>query len=136
MSTRCEIIIKDYETDKKTGKKHKWKVTLYHHCDGYPNGVGRFLMDTVYPKLVSSNNADIDVIANLLIKNREDTGFELTCYKHVDIQYRYIIDIPKKEIMCYEGQYDSWESDNSRFKATGKENLLHFLPLKIAETYA
>ena len=76
MSTRCEIIIKDYETDKKTGKKYKWQVTLYHHCDGYPNGVCRFLMDTVYPKLVSSNNADIDVIANLLIKNREDTGFE------------------------------------------------------------
>ena len=93
-------------------------------------------MDTVYPKLISSNSADIDAIANLLIKNREDTGFVLTCYKHIDVAYRYVIDIPKKEIMCYEGQYDSWERDNSRFKATGKMDLKELLPLKITEAYA
>lgn len=136
MSTRCEIIIKDYETDKSTGKTHKWKVTLYHHCDGYPNGVGKFLMDTVYPKLMSSNNVDINVIANLLIKNKEDNGFELTCYKHIDIEYRYVIDIPKKEIMCYEGQYNSWKRNNIVFKATGKVNLKELLPLKMTEAYA
>ena len=117
MGTRSEIIIKDYGTYNYDGvkKKYNYKVKLYHHYDGYPEGVGKFLYEKVLP-ILQSSNPDIDRIVNFLLKNEEDNTYEYTVYNHVDIQYQYVIDIPKKKIECYSGNYSNWESPTTRFK--------------------
>lgn len=132
MSTRCGIIIKDYTIY--NGKKYNFKLTLYHHHDGYPGGVGKYLMEKIYPMLVRSNNLDCDIIANKLIKDAKDTEYEITVYRHTDIEYRYIIDIPMKKIFCYPCRYSRKGSSNKLVK--GKEiNLLQFLPQNIQKSY-
>ena len=103
MGTRCEIIIKN--SWKYEDKRYKNSAKLYHHFDGYPSGVGQFLMENVYPKLMRNFSESCDSIANFLIKNEEDTGYEATYLTHSDIDYVYIIDIPSKTIKCLEGYY-------------------------------
>lgn len=131
MSTRSEIIIKKQWTDRDTGKVHTDKVKLYHHHDGYPEGVGRFLMEQVYPKLQSSNREDVEDYANFLIKHNEDNEYELTLYYHTDIEYQYIIDINRKTIQCFAGHYN-WSYDNPnkqfRFLKRKEYDLTEFLP--------
>ena len=133
MSTRSDIIIKDYGNY--NGKKWKFQIKLYHHHDGYPEGVGKFLIEQVLPKLQNSNNISCDCIANFLIKHEEDDEFEVTIYKHVDIEYRYIIDIPKKEIECLKGHYSSWDSPKTRFIIDRKIDLSKFIPLQAEKLY-
>lgn len=133
MSTRSDIIIKDYGTYE--GKSWKSQVKLYHHHDGYPEGVGKFLIEQVLPKLQNSSNISCDDIANFLIKHTEDNEFEITVYNHVDIEYRYVIDIPKKKIKCLKGHYPNWDALRPRFLTVAEINLDKFIPLKAEELY-
>lgn len=91
MGTRCCVVIRD------VGKE----VVLYHHLDGYPQepGVGSFLKNL--PELLS-NEWDGNVIANALVKSKKDKSYEITMYIHIDINYVYIIDCPRKTLTCYE----------------------------------
>ena len=107
MSTRSEILIKDYGTYE--GKKWNKKVKLYHHHDGYPEGVGKFLVEEVLSKLKTSNGYDCDSIANFLIKHKEDEEYEVTAYYHPDIEYFYEIDIPCKQVKCWKVRYKNWD---------------------------
>lgn len=88
MSTRCNIVVKE-------GNK---KVYLYHHCDGYPSGVGIDLLDK---NLFNKWYYDISYIVNKLIKATDDDGYEYTSGIHGDIEYLYVINVKKKEIKCY-----------------------------------
>lgn len=133
MSTRCDIIIKDYGIYE--GKSWKVQTKLYHHHDGYPEGVGAFLIKEVLPKLENSNNISCDEVANFLVKHKEDDEFEVTAYNHVDIEYRYVIDIPKKEITCTSGHYSNWNSPKTRFIPREKIDLSKFKPLQATELY-
>lgn len=133
MSTRCDIIIKDYGIYE--GKAWKTQIKLYHHHDGYPSGVGTFLIKEVLPMLESSNSIDCNRIANFLIKHKDDDEFECTAYNHVDIEYRYIIDIPKKEISCLDGSYNDWNSPKPRFITRKKIDLSKYAPLRAEELY-
>ena len=110
MSTRCDIIIKDNNT--KTIYK---ELKLYHHCDGYPEGVGKFLIEEVTPELNHPYITGID-IANFLIKHPKDDGFELTVGEHYDIEYRYIIDVISREIKCYSGHYQEIKPNDYKFE--------------------
>lgn len=129
MSTRSEILISEFWVDEK-GKKHKETVKLYHHHDGYPEGVGRFLMDEVYPMLQTSNRNDNCDIANFLIKHKEDDEFELTTSRHVDIEYQYHINVSAKTIRCFAGHYNyEYDSDKTpRFVKRKECDLKQFLP--------
>ena len=132
MSTRSEIIIKEnliYDN-----KKYKFEIKLYHHHDGYPEGVGRFLIEEVLPQLQKSNPS-CEEIANFLIKHPKDDEFEVTIRNHVDIEYRYVIDISKKEIKCYEGRYHLTKKDNYVFCADRVCDLTRFQPLQKTELY-
>ena len=133
MSTRCDIIIKDYGIYE--GKAWKVQAKLYHHFDGYPEGVGAFLIKEVLPALENSNNTSCDDIANFLVKHEDDNGFEVTVCNHIDIEYRYIIDIPKKEIQCLEGHYSDWNSPRPRFTTDRKIDLSKYKPLETTELY-
>lgn len=85
MSTRAEIIIKDQGTYK--NKKQSEKVKLYHHHDGYPEYLGKFLVENVLIDLRNHPYITLSEIANDLIKHKEDTEFELTLGTHIDIEY-------------------------------------------------
>ena len=134
MSTRSEIIIKKQWTHTDTGKKYVDKIKLYHHHDGYPSGVGKFLMEQIYPKLQSSNHNYVDDLANFLIKHKDDDEYEITLGNHLDIEYQYIIDINRKTIKCYAGHYNYFGYEEERepkritFIKTKECDLKEFLP--------
>ena len=93
------------------------------------------MIKEVLPKLEKSNNISCDDISNFLIKHEEDNEFECTAYNHVDIEYRYIIDIPKKEIRCLKGHYSNWNSPRTRFITDREVDLSELKPLRAEELY-
>ena len=95
MSTRCCVkVIKEFDNGTK-------EVMLYHHHDGYPEGVGYDLKNRAeyWAKTHPGNSWDIDDIVNTLIKDTEDE-YEYTSYNHIDIEYLYTIDCNKMTIKC------------------------------------
>lgn len=103
MSTRCDIIIRD---NKPSGEK----IKLFHRLDGYPQGVGKFLIENVLKKLKESPNFKVNEVANFLVKNKEDEDYMITTGRHPDIEYRYLINVDTKEIKCWKVHYKR-ESD-------------------------
>ena len=98
MSTRCNIIVKSKSEE----------VILYHHHDGYPEGVGVELLMKVYPKLHDNHYYnDVEDIVNMLIKDKDDDEFEYTTALHGDIEYIYEIDVDQKTIKCFEYNYST-----------------------------
>jgi hypothetical protein len=90
MSTRCNIIIhQSYE---------KYAI-LYHHHDGYPEGVGMEL-----PKIVKNIDGAINMmnptgLANAI--NKYDSNYEIEYGIQGDINYLYVINIDDGTLNCY-----------------------------------
>lgn len=82
MSTRCNIHIIDYRTN-----DNMW---LYHHHDGYPNGVGKELTD--FLAIPGNRSLPPEGMLDTLIYLYGDE-YEVTDGEHGDIDYKYIIDI-------------------------------------------
>lgn len=99
MSTRCNIILKSGDM----------QVYLYHHCDGYPSGVGAYLQ-----KLIGHKWEIYDWV-NYLLKNTEDKGYEFTNMLHGDIEYCYVIDVEADTLKCYSVYYGCDEQGNVDF---------------------
>ena len=78
MSTRCNIVI---------GKKDEDILFLYHHFDGYPEGVGAELLEL--RNMVKSNMTPQDVYDSLVYLYGDE--YELTDRLHGDIEYVYFI---------------------------------------------
>ena len=80
MSTRCNIIV----------KKGSDKQYVYHHCDGYINGVGKELKDflkTVY-------KPDFYIIDELILQLALwDNSYKPCDSIHGDIEYLYTVEI-------------------------------------------
>lgn len=95
MSTRCNIIIHS-ETEHKS-------CFLYHHWDGYPEGVGKELVDRLSGKF-----AGFDSIKSTL---QQDSQYEDTNGLHADIEYLYVIlvDTLNLNIFCFKAK--NWEGD-------------------------
>lgn len=102
MSTRSMIIVKNAFAE----------VKLYHHCDGYPEGVGFDLMGRFADSFANLKSidmkADVENVANELVKDTHDR-YEITIYNHVDIEYEYIIDCDLCKILCFEIRKD-WDT--------------------------
>ena len=96
MSTRCNIVVKD--------KNNTFYV--YHHCDGYPEGVGSFLYRKVNDNLYKGRFCFAEDVVNYLLKDEEDNSYELTSGIHGDIEYLYEIDTHNKTLKCW--KYDGW----------------------------
>lgn len=102
MSTRCNIIIKDGYTND--------RIILYHHDDGYPEGVG------VQLRKALSNYQDWQIkehafcnLPNELIKDEcglNDREFEITPNLHGDIEYCYVINCKARTLRCYKIPWD------------------------------
>lgn len=86
MSTRCQIEVI-------SGGKH---VMLYHHCDGYPEGVGYCLLKLM-EEYKNSKYKDEDGIVRRMIRNGM---FEVTFWNHSDIEYFYQMDFDKEQVNC------------------------------------
>ena len=96
MSTRATILIRS--------KQENEEVRIYHHCDGYPDGIGSDMK--AYLKTIVL--WDVYIIANDLIKGKcgfvggkTDYGYELTPCQHGDEDYSYVIDCDNKTLTCY-----------------------------------
>lgn len=80
-------------------------LNLYHHCDGYPEGVGFDLMDRFYNDMLKMKELGrklwFDDVANRIVKDPDDR-YEITGVEHGDIEYEYIVDLVKNEIRCFE----------------------------------
>ena len=87
MSTRCNVIVKE-------GKS---KVYLYHHHDGYPEGVGMTLKNY----LQNCKFWYLSIIATDLVKLADDE-YRISDGVHEDIEFLYVIDCRKKTLKCYE----------------------------------
>ena len=92
MSTRCVVKVIN------NGRS----IDLYHHCDGYPEGVG-FCLLKLMKKYSESDYLDANWIVNKMIKNGR---FETTFYNHSDIDYYYEMDFDKREVKCM--SVDNW----------------------------
>ena len=88
MSTRCNIIVKA------KGKK----ITLYHHWDGYLEGVGQDLVNKFKNMFIDNNKCYWIHAVNMLVKDKTDDGYEISDGIHGDIEYLYTIDTDKKTI--------------------------------------
>ena len=88
MSTRCQIKVTYL----------KQEVLLYHHCDGYPKGVGKDLVQ----RKKKFNTWNGNLLVNELVKNtRKDDGYEIAFQVHTDLDYWYEIDCNRKTIRCW-----------------------------------
>ena len=104
MSTRATILIREGNDE----------IRIYHHCDGYPSGVGKDLKN--YLNKNPNRFWDAYGIANGLIKGDcvKDDEYELTSCQHGDEEYAYLIDCKDKSITCYKVGWDefNWDKDN------------------------
>lgn len=93
MSTRCNVRIFQSESNNKPD------FILYHHNDGYPDGVGENLETFIrqnFPYCLYS-----DYLANELLKWTEDEGYRIANEMSGDIDYYYDIFCDERLIKCY-----------------------------------
>ena len=91
MSTRCQVkIIQDDR-----------EILLYHHCDGYPEGVGYCLL-----KLMKNRNWWASDLATKMVR---EGNFECSLNYHLDIEYLYEMDLDRGVVTCK--AVDNWEGD-------------------------
>lgn len=90
MSTRCNIkIIQDNNV-----------CWLYHQHDGYPEYVGKYLLEKL--EEYKKGYYDLEDIVNDLIKDIYDSEFEFAIEMSDDIEYLYEINISKDiTLKCY-----------------------------------
>lgn len=105
MSTRCNIAVR-YDGWHNSGSTYTY---IYHHCDGYPSGVGSDLKAFLvkhwphdwqwqqYPELM------IDDIMKGKVGG--DDAYRFSPGLHGDIEYLYVIDTQVHTFKCYAMHY-------------------------------
>ncbi len=93
MATRCNVLIKQ--------KNQVYYV--YHHNDGYPDGVGKELREEIIPGYIKEHKGIIYMGAALYdyIYDYCD-GYEETDSIHGDIEYLYILTVVGQDNIKYE----------------------------------
>lgn len=113
MSTRCCTIVKE---------RYGSRFILYHHHDGYPEGVGvslRKAMDIKTGDTFTSGTFG-HYLVNDLIKDQcglNDKEWEITDALHTDIEFLYVVNFRAKTLRCYAVDWDDHTPDyNIDFK--------------------
>lgn len=106
MSTRAAIVITNskQELGQKLGSdqdKIKDGFILFHHCDGYPGGVGLELVDYLR-KFCKSQSDTNKVQSNFMQRSYDWTPSEIAFFiNELDMSYRVIDSIPNTvEYIC------------------------------------
>ena len=89
MSTRCNVIVKAGDQE----------ITFYHHCDGYPEGVGIDLAERM-ERVMANKWHDADDFLDDLVRDA-DYDFSTVCGLPGDIEYLYKVDCKNKTIICH-----------------------------------
>lgn len=124
MSTRCHVVVRNGKNE----NKEKWNY-IYHHCDGYPGGVGKELSDIlteIQSNGVSRKNFNANFITENILNYSDE--YELDNSIHGDEEYIYLIDVETKHIVdgfesnsvtltCYEVLSFEFETDPEDFSA-------------------
>lgn len=114
MSTRAHIEVRQ-------GKKKNY---IYHHCDGYPSGVGMELKDELEKKHFFDKDKQFGIrkttnmICNIDSQYRVDSGF------HGDEDYYYVVDCDNRTLTCYDVPSD-FEDFGELFR---EENIVEIKP--------
>ena len=85
MSTRCNIICKI----KRAGEDAQQFAVLYHHCDGYPDGVGYNLIERL-EEASGIQRWHAGSFVTELVKDPYG-DYEITTGLHLDVEYVYTI---------------------------------------------
>lgn len=124
MSTRACIKIKESsyanEQDMRQDKKTAMYITLYHHSDGYPDGVGSDLLEFLRGRndwefdepMWDAEKIATDLIRGEVLTNgvcgneptdvHRDMGYVPAVCCHGDCVYGYLIDCDNRTLTCYE----------------------------------
>lgn len=76
--------------------KNTKEVNLYHHWDGYPEGVGYCLLK-IMEKYKKDEYSDVN---SLVMKMITKGNFEVTFYNHCDIEYYYELNFDLEQVRC------------------------------------
>ena len=103
MSTRATI---------KVIGKDKNPVWIYHHTDGYPEGVGVELKE----RLSKEGSSYFYTIVNDIL--RIDIYYEITSGQHGDENYGYLVDTDNRILKCYSIGWDEydWKEEKVEFE--------------------
>ena len=89
MSTRCNVIIKNDASE-----RNSESVILYHHHDGYPEGVGVALQQVLAQGTVSDKREPSAVLVG------DYDGYEVEDGLAGDIEYLYTISLNTRQLKC------------------------------------
>lgn len=89
MSTRCHIKIQKSFTPA--------PIYIYHHCDGYPGGVGSELLH-ILKEYSDQDWNPFDICQSIL---NYDNSYQVSDGVHGDEDYLYIIDCDMRTLKCY-----------------------------------
>lgn len=106
MSTRAHIRINDGDN----------VLYLYHHCDGYPEGVGEELKEMLGSLRNVTWTADY---VHRSISSTDDSYEDAPEGQHGDEEYAYLIDCGTRTLKCYKVGWDEdypWRERNVVFK--------------------
>lgn len=106
MSTRAHIRINDGDN----------VLYLYHHCDGYPEGVGEELKEMLGSLRNVTWTADY---VHRSISSTDDSYEDAPEGQHGDEEYAYLIDCGARTLKCYKVGWDEdypWKEHNVLFK--------------------
>ena len=98
MSTRANIFIRNDYDDQE-------KVVIYHHYDGYPEGVGKDLTSILH-KINKEKHTKVtkEELANYICNNNNDYRIT-TPFEAADAEYIYEINLAKRRVE-WEGLYN------------------------------
>lgn len=132
MSTRACIKIKQSfyasEEDYKQGKRTAEYITLYHHSDGYPDGIGSDIVEFLRGRNDGYDDEpmwEAERIATDMVRGevltmgydiksgqhyvKRDMGYDVAICQHGDCVYGYLIDCDERKVTCYDIEPEQWE---------------------------
>jgi hypothetical protein len=106
MSTRCVIKVK--------GKTST--LDIYHHHDGYPEGVGAELQKALSDGLLARIDAkekniyfhgfEFPKVVQTILEISDE--YKITDGIHSDIEYLYTLDLNENTLVCQKGYYEDF----------------------------
>lgn len=81
-------------------------IDLYHHCDGYFEGVGNHLQ-----VILADTRNELKFLAALMNSADEMSGYELTDTLHGDIEYFYLVDFKNSIFKGWRCQWQPWPKE-------------------------
>ena len=105
MSTRASIILKE-------GCTYTNPIYLYHHCDGYVEGVGYILRRVMkFHPFCYVEQVATDLVR---MEDKYGSGFRVSNVLPDDIEYVYVIDGDSKTVVAYKRPSWVWPQTSDR----------------------